>query len=114
MNDLLWSRLRLTIVAQLLEMEWMSFNELLKATGATFGNLGSHVGKLVAAGYVEEEKRIVDRKVQTRYRLTSPGRAAFVKHITELEDLITAVRREHSELGEIGVEKPPEAQSQRR
>ncbi len=113
MNDLLWSKMRLTIVGQLLEMEWMPFGDLLDATHATFGNLGSHLAKLIAARYVEDDKRIVGRKVQTRYRLTPLGRNAFVEHISELEGLIGALRREHYELPRVVLENPPTTTSAR-
>ena len=68
---------RLTIMSVLAECGSASFNFVLGTTGLTRGNLSSHASKLIAAGYVEEEKRIVDRKLLTEYRLTDAGRKAF-------------------------------------
>lgn len=88
MDDLLLSKLRLSVVAELLVCEWASFAELARATGATVGNLGAHIGKLMEAGYVEEEKRFVGRRPQTRYRLTTVGRVAFTEHVKALQHLL--------------------------
>ena len=101
MNDIFLSRLRLAIVAELIEVETVSFTDLQRATGATKGNLGAHLAKLIGAGYVEEKKHAIARRPQTLYRLTSHGRAAFLDHIREhvkvLEDLLQVAQRERSE-----------------
>jgi len=68
---------RLAIVSVLNECGSASFSFVIGATGLTRGNLSAHASKLIAAGYVEEEKRIVDRKPLTEYRLTDAGRTAF-------------------------------------
>lgn len=73
---------RLAIMSVLNECGTASFNFVLGTTGLTRGNLSSHASKLIAAGYVEEEKRIVDRKLLTEYRLTDVGRKAFERYRT--------------------------------
>lgn len=88
MDELLLSKVRLTIVAELLASEWVTFSELQKSADTTNGNLGAHLGKLVAAGYVQEEKRFVGRRPQTRYRLSQPGRTAILRHVAELQELV--------------------------
>lgn len=88
MDELLLSKLRLAIVAELLGSEWVSFNGLLRATESTNGNLGAHIAKLVDAGYVLEEKKFVDKKPLTRFRLTKAGRDAFVAHVREMQALL--------------------------
>jgi DNA-binding transcriptional ArsR family regulator len=97
MSDTFYSRIRLTIVAELLEAEWVPFADLLRATDATKGNLGSHLSRLVAEGIVREDKRVIGGRQQTRYRLTAKGRTEFLRHVTVLEDLLRAARREHAE-----------------
>jgi DNA-binding MarR family transcriptional regulator len=74
---------RLTIISVLSECGLASFNFVLGTTGLTRGNLSAHVAKLVAAGYVEESKQIVNRKLLTEYRLTDVGRKAFDRYRTE-------------------------------
>ena len=88
MDELLLSKIRLGAIAELLAAEWVTFAALLKALGTTQGNLGSHLAKLVEAGYISEEKIFVDKRPQTRYRLTALGRDAFKKHVTEMQNLL--------------------------
>jgi DNA-binding MarR family transcriptional regulator len=89
-DELLLSKVRLAVVAALLASEWMSFRALADSAEATGGNLGAHLSKLVDAGYVQEEKRFVDRRPQSRYRLTPRGRSAFLQHVEQLQTLARA------------------------
>jgi len=88
MDELLLSKVRLAIVAQLVPVEWVTFTELQKSIAATNGNLGAHLAKLVEAGYVKEEKRFEGRRPQSRYRLTRTGRAALLQQGAELKALV--------------------------
>ncbi len=110
MNDIFLSRLRLAIVAELLEVETVSFSDLQRATGATKGNLGAHLAKLAGAGYVAEKRHAAARRPQTLYHLTAPGRAAFLAHIREhvkvLEDLLQTAHRERSEIDPAPLRPP--------
>jgi DNA-binding MarR family transcriptional regulator len=92
MDEVLLSKVRLGVLAELLPSEWVAFSELQRATGATNGNLGAHLAKLTQAGYVTEEKAFVNRRPQTRYRLTRTGRNAFLKHVAELQALVAAAK----------------------
>lgn len=74
---------RLAIVSVLNECGSASFTFILGTTGLTRGNLSAHAAKLVAAGYIEEKKQIVDRKLLTEYRLTDVGRKAFARYRTQ-------------------------------
>ncbi|HEY8313919.1 MAG TPA: transcriptional regulator [Candidatus Baltobacteraceae bacterium] len=88
MDELLLSKIRLGVIAELLASEWAAFSELQRATQTTNGNLGAHLSKLVDAGYVTEEKIFVERRPQTRYRLTAHGRSAFIAHVEEMQSLL--------------------------
>lgn len=88
MDELLLSKIRLAIIGQLVSAEWVTFAELQHAIEATNGNLGSHLAKLVDAGYLKEEKRFEGRRPQSRYRLTRTGRSALLKHVAALQALI--------------------------
>jgi DNA-binding MarR family transcriptional regulator len=88
MDELLLSKIRLAVIAELLGSEWVAFSGLLRAAQTTNGNLGAHVAKLVDAGYVDEEKIFVDRRPQTRFRLTQRGRDAFVAHVKTMQALL--------------------------
>ena len=66
------------------------FGELRDKVGATDGNLSTHLRKLEEAGYVEQEKRFVGRKPQTRVHLTPRGRAAWIAWIQRMEAIMKA------------------------
>lgn len=88
MDELLLSKVRLGVVAELLGFEWIAFTELARSLEVSNGNLGAHMTKLVDAGYVEEEKSFVNRRPLTRYRLTKLGRDAFAAHVSRLQALL--------------------------
>ena len=91
MSDLLLSRVRLAVIAELVSVEWATFSDLQRSVRTTNGNLSAHLAKLVDGGYVAERKRFVRRRPQTRYRLTAAGRAALVRHVEGLQALIASV-----------------------
>lgn len=90
MDELLLSKIRLSVVAHLLSAEWATFNDLKKSMDVTNGNLGAHLAKLVEAGYLKEQKRFEGRRPQTRYQLTKTGRTAFLRHVAALQALVDA------------------------
>jgi DNA-binding MarR family transcriptional regulator len=92
MDELLLSKVRLGVVAALLNYDWVAFSELARGVDATAGNLGAHLLKLVDGGYVDEEKSFVNRRPLTRYRLTKRGRSAFAAHVSQLQGLLKAAR----------------------
>ena len=68
---------RLMIMAFLYVVESGDYTFLMTETGLTWGNLGTHLGKLEAAGYVEIEKGYKGKRPNTMVRLTEQGRHAF-------------------------------------
>jgi DNA-binding MarR family transcriptional regulator len=90
MDELLLSKIRLGIVAELLSSRWAAFSELQRSLDVSGGNLGAHLAKLLDAGYIDEEKSFVNRRPLTRYRLTKAGREAFANHVKELQSLLKA------------------------
>jgi DNA-binding MarR family transcriptional regulator len=88
MDELLLSKIRLEVIAQLVNAHWVTFSELQQSIATTNGNLGSHLAKLVEAGYIKEEKRFAGRRPQSRYQLTKAGRSALLKHVTALQALV--------------------------
>jgi predicted ArsR family transcriptional regulator len=87
-DELLLSKVRLGAVAALLGYDWVAFSELARSLDVSNGNLGAHMTKLVDAGYVDEEKSFVNRRPQTRYRITKRGRDAFAAHVAQLQALL--------------------------
>ncbi len=79
---------RLALVAVLASCEAADFHYLRHATALTDGNLGAHLAKLEEAGYVRSEKRFVNKKPNTVYRLTEAGRAAFARYRAQVSKLM--------------------------
>jgi len=88
MDDLLLSKIRIGIIAELLASDWITFSALQQRLQTTNGNLGAHLGKLIESGYVDELKAFVDRRPQSRYRLTQRGRDAFIAHVREMQAIL--------------------------
>jgi DNA-binding HxlR family transcriptional regulator len=87
-DDVIHSRIRLAIMAVLIAVDEADFNFLKEKVQATDGNLSVHLKKLEEAKYVGVKKAFVDRKPQTRYKLTAQGRKAFEAYVQQLEKLI--------------------------
>jgi DNA-binding MarR family transcriptional regulator len=81
LDPLIHETARLKAMTVLNDAESADFNYLLVATGMTRGNLSTHMAKLVNAGYVEEEKRFLDRKPHTEYSITPAGRKAYRNYV---------------------------------
>lgn len=92
LNELIHSRIRLSIMAVLSTVNRAEFAYLREAVNTTDGNLGAHLAKLEEAGYVSVEKRFVDRKPVSYYRITAAGRKAFDRYLTALDQLKAASR----------------------
>lgn len=89
-DDVIHGRLRLGIMAYLSTASPAIFGELKEKVGATDGNLSTHLRKLEEAGYVEQEKRFVGRRPQTRVHLTPSGRKAWLLWIAQMQGLMKA------------------------
>ncbi len=88
LDDTLQSRIRVAIMAALVAVIETDFNFLKQLVGTTDGNLSTHMRKLEDAGYVSVKKKFVDRKPQTKFKITERGRRALQDHLTVLEKLI--------------------------
>lgn len=84
-DALLLSQARLGIVSILLARSEATFPELKEVLGLTQGNLGVHLAKLEATGYVTIAKDFHERKPRTTCRLTAKGRKAFLRHVESLK-----------------------------
>ena len=88
LDDAIHGRLRLGIMAYLMDAEAADFNELKAVLDATQGNLSVHLRKLEEAGYVEIVKSFSGRKPLTRIVLTPAGRRAFADYLEALSKLV--------------------------
>lgn len=91
-DEIIHQTVRLRIMAALCALgegeQGLDFTDLKALTGATDGNLGSHLDTLAKAGYVAIDKSFVKRKPRTRAVATGAGRAAFAAHVAFLKSLI--------------------------
>ena len=74
LDNTLQSRIRVAIMAALVSLEDADFNFLKNMVKATDGNLSSHLRKLEDVGYISVNKSFVDRKPQTKYKITEKGK----------------------------------------
>ena len=88
LNPVIHGKLRLALLSLLSGVEEAEFTWLRARTGATDGNLGAQLMKLEEAGYVAVEKRFVQRKPQTLYRMTDAGRTALGEYVAALKQLL--------------------------
>ena len=92
LNPVIHGKLRLALLSLLSGVDEAEFTWLRAKTGSTDGNLGAQLMKLEEAGYVAVEKKFVQRKPQTLYRMTEKGRAALAEYVQALKTLLgTAV-----------------------
>ncbi|XXK45878.1 winged helix-turn-helix domain-containing protein [Porticoccaceae bacterium nBUS_17] len=87
-DEVIHGRLRLGIMAYLSAVNPASFPELLGKTGASNGNLSTHLSKLEAAGYVTQEKGYAGKKPQTLVYLTDSGRDAWIDYLGTMQSLL--------------------------
>lgn len=83
--------IRLRIMAALVALEpsdAIKFVELRDMLGVSDGNLGAHIRRLEAEGYISADKRFVVRKPCTYLKATLKGRHAFETYVAALKDII--------------------------
>jgi DNA-binding HxlR family transcriptional regulator len=90
LNPLVHGKQRLALLSLLSGVEEAEFTWLRGKTGSTDGNLGAQLLKLEEAGYIAVEKKFVQRKPQTLYRMTETGRHALTEYIQALKKLLGA------------------------
>jgi DNA-binding HxlR family transcriptional regulator len=88
LNPVIHGKLRLALLSLLATVEEAEFTWLRARTGSTDGNLGAQLARLEEAGYVAVEKKFVQRKPQTLYRMTEAGRMALTEYVQALKQLL--------------------------
>jgi DNA-binding MarR family transcriptional regulator len=88
LDKILEHRIRLQIMSVLVTNDGYEFNALKELLSITDGNLASHVKALEREKYISVSKSFVDRKPNTKYKITERGRHAFKKHLDALEAVV--------------------------
>jgi DNA-binding PadR family transcriptional regulator len=99
LNPVIHGKLRLALLSLLTGVEEAEFTWLRAKTGSTDGNLGAQLLKLEEAGYVSVEKKFVQRKPQTLYRMTEAGREALTEYVQALKQLLGGAMEQGLEKG---------------
>ena len=92
LDKVLEHRVRLQIMSVLITNDGYEFNSLKEMLGVTDGNLASHIKALEREKYLSVSKSFVDRKPNTKYKITERGRNAFKKHLDALEAVVKQQR----------------------
>jgi DNA-binding MarR family transcriptional regulator len=92
LDKVLEHRVRLQIMSVLVANEGYEFSALKEILGVTDGNLASHIKALEREKYISVSKSFIDRKPNTKYKVTERGRTAFRKHVDALEAVIKQQR----------------------
>ncbi|MEN0039515.1 MAG: transcriptional regulator [Cellvibrio sp.] len=87
-DDVIHGRLRLGVMAYLINLGDTDFIQLKAKTGATDGNLSVQLRKLEEAGYIEISKSFAGKKTVTGVTLTESGRQAFIRYLENMQRLI--------------------------
>jgi len=87
-NDVLHSRIRTAIMAVLISVDEAGFTFIRDKINATDGNLSVHLKKLEENKYITVDKKFVNRKPVSLYKITDVGRKAFEDYIKILESII--------------------------
>jgi DNA-binding MarR family transcriptional regulator len=88
LDRVLEHRIRLQIMSVLVTNDSYDFNALKEILNVTDGNLASHIKALEKEKYISVSKSFVDRKPNTKYKISERGRNAFKKHLDALEQVV--------------------------
>ena len=93
LDRVLEHRVRLQIMSVLIANESYDFNSLKEIVSVTDGSMASHMKALEKEKYVSVSKSFIERKPNTRYKITLQGRNVFKRHLDALESLIKQQKR---------------------
>ena len=88
LDKVLEHRIRLQIMSILVANDGYEFNALKDILTISDGNLASNIKALEREKYITVSKSFIDRKPNTKYKITERGRNAFKKHLDALEAVL--------------------------
>jgi DNA-binding MarR family transcriptional regulator len=92
LDETVHQRVRLGVLAILVEADRANFTYLRDTLGVTDGNLSAHLNVLVKAGFVQLDKRFVEGRPRTWVRATPKGRTTFRAEVDALSRLVARYR----------------------
>jgi len=88
LDRILEHRVRLQIMSVLMTNDGFDFNSLKEILSTTDGNLATHIKALEKEKYITISKTFIDRKPNTRYKVTEKGKTSFKKHLDAMEAIL--------------------------
>ena len=88
LDPLVHAPVRLAVLTLLAGLEDADFVFVRDSTGATDGNLSSHLSKLEEAGYVRISKGFAGKKPRTTCAITNEGRTALIRYLEDLQAIV--------------------------
>lgn len=88
LDKVLEHSVRLQIMSVLMANESYDFNSLKEIVGSSDGALATHIKALEKEKYISVTKSFIDRKPNTKYKVTERGKKVFQTHLDGLEQLI--------------------------
>ena len=88
LDKVLEHRIRLHIMSILVANDGYEFNALKDILSISDGNLASNIKSLEKEKYISVSKSFIDRKPNTKYKITERGKNAFKKHLDALEAVL--------------------------
>jgi DNA-binding MarR family transcriptional regulator len=95
-DELIHPSTRLSIVALLAAADWADFAFLRDQLGLSDSALSKQLSTLEAAGYVEIERPVKERRRRVRAKLTPRGAAAFKGHVAALQEIVATAEPERT------------------
>jgi len=93
LDKVLEHRVRLQIISILAVNDSSDFTSLKELLDVTDGNLATHIKALEREKYIAVTKSFVDRKPNTRYKVTERGRNAFKRHLEAMAEVVRQQKR---------------------
>ncbi len=93
LDPLIHAPVRLAILSILMATEHADFTYLRDETGATEGNLSTHLTKLENAGLVKIKKTFQGKRPRTVCSITAKGRKSFEEYVNNLEKILSPERQ---------------------
>ena len=91
-DETIHQRTRLAILATLMGVESLEFNQLKRELDLTDGNLSTHSTALERAGHVRITKSFRGKKPLTKLSMTAKGRKAVEDYVNLLQKMLHQAR----------------------
>lgn len=89
LDQVIHQPIRTKIMALLANMGETDFTTIKKNLDLTDGHMSTHMKILTESGYVDTDKKFVDNKPKTSYKLSKEGKKKFSDYVASLKKMIS-------------------------